>query len=242
MNKLKLQFIRVRMKFFPFLAKKYDMNIILEAAGIQVGKGTIFYGPETMQIDRSRPYLLSIGEYCKITSGVTILTHDYSRSVLRRVYGEVIGEGKKTVIGNNVFIGMNSIILMGAHIGNNVIIGAGSVVSGIIPSNVVIAGNPAKIIRTLEEHYIIRKNKMINEAKECVLAYFNRYGKIPLMDEIGAFWPLFLPRTQEALVKSGVNWHLNGDEPDKIMQDFISSDPPIFNNYDEFINWCLKES
>ena len=156
MNALKLYFIKARMKFLPFLAKKYDMNIILESQGIQVGKGTIFYGPETMQIDRSRPYLLTIGEYCKITSGVTILTHDYSRSVLRRAYGEVIGEGRRTTIGNNVFIGMNAIILMGTQIGDNVIIGAGSVVNGTIPSNVVVAGNPAKVIRTLDEHYQIK--------------------------------------------------------------------------------------
>lgn len=240
MKRLKLLFIRARMKFFPFLAKKYDMNVILKAIGVEVGKGTIFYGPETMQIDRSRPYLLSIGEYCKITSGVTILTHDYSRSVLRRVYGDVVGEGKKTIIGNNVFIGMNAIVLMGSHIGNNVIVGAGSVVSGVIPDNVVVAGNPARIIRTLDDHYRIRKEKMLSEAKECVCTYFDKYGNVPEMDEIGAFWPLFLPRTEDALVQSGVNWHLNGDEPSEIMHDFVFSEPAMFENYDKFISYCLK--
>lgn len=146
MNRFSLVFMKARLRYFPRFAGKYDMNIVLNASGISVGKGTIFYNPETMQIDRSRPYLLQIGEYCKITSGVTILTHDYSRSVLRRAYGEVVGEGRKTIIGDNVFIGMNSIILMGTHIGNNVIVGAGSVVGGVIPDNVVIAGNPAHII------------------------------------------------------------------------------------------------
>lgn len=241
MNALKLYFIKARMKFLPFLAKKYDMNIILESQGIQVGKGTIFYGPETMQIDRSRPYLLTIGEYCKITSGVTILTHDYSRSVLRRAYGEVIGEGRRTTIGNNVFIGMNAIILMGTQIGDNVIIGAGSVVNGTIPSNVVVAGNPAKVIRTLDEHYQIKKRRMLGDAVECVRTYYHTYKRYPSMNEIGAFWPLFLPRKREAMINSNVNWHLNGDESEEIMNDFLKSEPPMFDGYEEFLAYCQNE-
>lgn len=241
MNKLKILFLRIRMKLFPFLSQKYDMNKILEFSGIKVGKGTIFYGPETMQIDRSRPYLLTIGEYCKITANVTILTHDYSRSVLRRVYGDIVGEGRRTIIGNNVFIGMGSIILMGTHIGNNVIVGAGSVVSGTFPDNVVIAGNPARIIRTLEEHYQIKKEKMLNDAKECVITFYNRYDSYPTINDIGAFWPLFLERKKELLINLKINWHLNGDEPDEILADFIKSEPPIFNNYDEFLEYCLLE-
>ena len=241
MNALKLYFIKARMKFLPFLAKKYDMNIILESQGIQVGKGMIFYGPETMQIDRSRPYLLTIGEYCKITSGVTILTHDYSRSVLRRAYGEVIGEGRRTTIGNNVFIGMNAIILMGTHIGDNVIIGAGSVVNGTIPSNVVVAGNPAQVIRTLDEHYQIKKRRMLGDAVECVRTYYHAYKRYPSMNEIGAFWPLFLPRKREAVINSNVKWHLNGDESEEIMNDFLNSEPPMFDGYEEFLAYCQNE-
>lgn len=240
MNKIKLYYIKARMKFFPSFAKKNDMNIILESMGISVGKGTIFYGPETMQIDRSRPFLLSIGEYCKITAGVTILTHDYSRSVLRRAYGEVVGEGRRTTIGNNVFIGMNSIILMGTHIGNNVIVGAGSVVSGNIPDNVVIAGNPARVIRTLDEHYKIKKKKMLDDAIECVTTYYSKYNRYPCINEIGAFWPLFLPRERQAVVDSKVNWHMNGDEPEEILTDFLNSESPMFNGYDEFLEFCLE--
>ena len=59
---------------------------------------------------------------------------------------------KFTTIGNNVFVGMRSIILMGVEIGDNVIVGAGSVVAGKIPSNCVCAGNPAKVICTLDQH------------------------------------------------------------------------------------------
>lgn len=51
------------------------------------------------------------------------------------------------VIGENVFIGMNSIILKGSVIGDNTTIGAGSVVHGSIPANCLAAGNPAKVIK-----------------------------------------------------------------------------------------------
>lgn len=58
------------------------------------------------------------------------MAHDYSISVARRVFGEFIGGTAPTKIGDNCFLGMNSIILPGTTIGNNCIVGAGSVVGG----------------------------------------------------------------------------------------------------------------
>lgn len=54
-------------------------------------------------------------------------------------------------IGNNVWIGANVTILPGITIGNNVVIGAGSLVNKNIPSNVIAAGNPCKVIRSITE-------------------------------------------------------------------------------------------
>lgn len=51
------------------------------------------------------------------------------------------------IIGNNVFVGTNSVILPGVRIGNNVVIGAGSIVSKDIPSNSIAVGNPCKVIK-----------------------------------------------------------------------------------------------
>ena len=56
---------------------------------------------------------------------------------------------KDVIIGNNVWIGWGSIILKGTIIGDNCVIGAGSLVSGEFPDNVVIAGNPARIIKRI---------------------------------------------------------------------------------------------
>ncbi|UAX00006.1 acyltransferase [Halopseudomonas nanhaiensis] len=57
--------------------------------------------------------------------------------------------GRPVHIGENVFLGTNTIVLKGSTIGENSVIGAGSVVSGLIPPNVVAAGNPCRIIREL---------------------------------------------------------------------------------------------
>jgi len=56
---------------------------------------------------------------------------------------------KPVTIGDNVFIGMNSIILKGVNIGNNVRIAAGSVVTKSIPANQIWGGNPAAFIKNI---------------------------------------------------------------------------------------------
>ena len=64
-------------------------------------------------------------------------------------------------IETGAFIGANSILLPGTKIGKNTVVGAGSVVKGNIPDNVVVAGNPARVIKTTTEYY--EKMKNIND-------------------------------------------------------------------------------
>ena len=59
--------------------------------------------------------------------------------------------GIEITIGDNVWIGGNSVLNPGVHIGNNVVIGSGSVVTKDIPDNCIAVGNPAKVIRTITE-------------------------------------------------------------------------------------------
>lgn len=163
----------------------------LKMAGIHIGNNIKIYGASSVVIDETRPWLLTIGDYVRITHGVQILTHDYSKSVLQTKYGENIGEGGETVIGNNVFIGMNSVILMGAHIGNNVIVGAGSVVHGSIPDDVVIGGNPARVICTLDEHLEKRRQRTADEALVVARSYIKHYGQRPTEHDMRHFKELF---------------------------------------------------
>jgi acetyltransferase-like isoleucine patch superfamily enzyme len=92
-----------------------------------------------------------IGYNTVIAAGVNILDSNghevYSGD---RTKGKDIP--KEIVIGNNVWIGLNAIILKGTNIGDNSIIAAGSVVKGVIPSNVIVQGNPAIIVNTLNSY------------------------------------------------------------------------------------------
>jgi acetyltransferase-like isoleucine patch superfamily enzyme len=94
--------------------------------------------------------LIVIGDNCKIGANCKIIDNDFhSLDFEERKHGNEIIKTKPIHIEKNCFIGMNSIILKGTVLGENCIVGAGSVVSGIFPNNVIIAGNPAIIIKTL---------------------------------------------------------------------------------------------
>jgi len=234
-KRLKILYLKAVQKYFSRFAKPDLFNRILRYEGFEIGEGTIFYSPQTIVIDRQRPWMLKIGKYCKITLGCTILTHDYSRSVLRRAYGEIIGEARMTTIGDNVFIGVNSTILMGAQIGNNVIIGAGSVVGGVIPDNVVVTGNPAKVIRTLDEHYQRRKQNVLKEAKIWFESYKDRYGHYPPESKAGPFFPLFTNR-ETFDYENDKRLFCNGDNMEEVKADFRKG-IPMFGSYEEFIEY-----
>ena len=70
-------------------------------------------------------------------------------------------------IGNNVWLGANTVVLPGVNIGENSVIGAGSVVTKDIPSGVVAVGNPCKPIREITEEdklYYYKKRRFDDEA------------------------------------------------------------------------------
>lgn len=227
-----------KIKYFYACRNSESFANYLRNIGLKIGKGTVFFSPKNNVIDTQRPWMVEIGEYCKITSGVVILQHDYSRSVIRRKYGDIVGESQKTIIGNNVFIGMNSIILMGSKIGNNVIIGAGSIVHGNIPDNCVVAGNPAKVIKTLDDYYSKRKEKTLEEAKDTFLEFKNKYKKDPSIKEMGAFWQLFLPKQLEEIKKNDIFTKLSGDDENEIIDYWLNNVKNKFENYEDFKKYC----
>lgn len=96
---------------------------------------------------------IEIGSHTRIGSNVKILDNDFHPvdPDLRLKASNKNMSVRPVKIGENVFIGTNSIILKGAVIGDNTTIGAGSVVLGSIPANCVAAGNPAKVVKYFEK-------------------------------------------------------------------------------------------
>ena len=163
----------------------------LRQQGVRIGERTVFFAPKDTQIDVTRPFLIEIGNDVQITEGVTILSHGYDWSVLKGVYGDILGSAGKVTIGNNVFIGVHTTILKGVTVGNNVIIGANSLVNRDIPDNVVVAGNPAKVIMSIEDYYQKRIKCQYKEAAVIVKEYRKVYGKNPDEDTMSEFFWLF---------------------------------------------------
>ena len=120
----------------------------LRKIGAKIGEDVEIW---TDKIDKGHAFLLEIGDRVTI-SDARILLHDASTK-------RFIGYSKvgRVVIGNDVFIGADAIILPGITIGNNVIVGAATVVTKDIPDNCVVAGNPGRIISSTEDY--VKKNR-----------------------------------------------------------------------------------
>lgn len=92
---------------------------------------------------------INIGDNVALSAGCKIISTSLdSEKLINSIYEH---KGKGIQIGNNIQIGAGAIILDGVNIGNNVIIGAGAVVTKNIPSKVIVAGIPAKIIKDYSE-------------------------------------------------------------------------------------------
>lgn len=105
----------------------------------------------------SEPFLITIGSHVTVTSGVKFLTHDGTGGLMRDQKGRRYLYSPIEV-GNNVFIGVNAVIMPGVKIDNNVIVAPGAVVTKSVPSGVIIAGVPARIIgkyKDLEERVLL---------------------------------------------------------------------------------------
>lgn len=91
---------------------------------------------------------IRIGNNCAVGPGVHIYTATHPVHPVERLSNSELG--KPVTIGNNVWIGGRSIINPGVTIGENAVIASGAVVTKDVPANVVVGGNPAKIIKHID--------------------------------------------------------------------------------------------
>ena len=125
---------------------RYFQLSFLRASGATIGKNTMISLGAKVDTRRGK---VTIGANCLITHGCYILSHDGAAHVLDN---NDTGNGFVT-IGDNVFIGVNTVVLRNVTIGNHAIIGAGSVVNKDIPEGVVAAGNPIKVLKEIPQPY-----------------------------------------------------------------------------------------
>lgn len=118
--------------------------------GVKVGDDCRFLGISEVTFG-SEPYLIKIGNHVTITDGVKFSTHDGGVWVFRYEHPDIDVFGP-IEIGDNVFLGFNTVILPNVKIGSNCVIGAGAVVTRDIPNNSVAVGSPARVIRNTSEY------------------------------------------------------------------------------------------
>jgi acetyltransferase-like isoleucine patch superfamily enzyme len=88
---------------------------------------------------------ITIGVGCQIADNVVLVDFDHDLTVREDILK--VGKIKPINIGNYCWIGSNSVILKGVTLGDGCVVGAGSVVTKSFPGDVIIAGNPAKLIK-----------------------------------------------------------------------------------------------
>ncbi len=156
-NTLESDLIQEREKILTELFESKGPGVWIEmpffcdyGENISIGKNT-FVNTNCMFLDNNK---ITIGENGLIAPFVQIYTANHPLKASERIVekgneSRYLTSTKPVTIGDNVWIGGNSIIFPGVIIGNNVTIGAGSVVTKSIPDNVFAFGNPCKVIKEL---------------------------------------------------------------------------------------------
>ncbi|WP_342602393.1 acyltransferase [Peribacillus sp. FSL E2-0159] len=133
--------------------KKYAQKVYklrekqLKTLGVKIG--------EDCRIENakfgSEPYLITIGNHVTVGANVQFVTHDGGVWILREKYPDIDVFGP-IEIGDNCFIGINSIIMPNVKIGENSVVAAGSIVTKNIEANSIVAGVPARLIRKTADY------------------------------------------------------------------------------------------
>ena len=97
------------------------------------------------------PYLITIGNHCTVAPNVSFLTHDGAVWIFTEEIPDLQKFGPITIC-DNCFIGSSAIILPGITIGPNAVVGAGAVVTKDVAPGTIVAGNPAKVVSTVEKY------------------------------------------------------------------------------------------
>jgi maltose O-acetyltransferase len=131
---------------------------MLVKRGLKLGR-EVFLG-EGVYIDPGHCWLIEIGDASVISLKTVILAHDASS------FGQLgFSRVARVCIGKGVFIGCGAVILPGVRIGDGAVVGAGAVVTADVPPRALVAGNPARLVRTVDE--FIGKRAQAMQTRPC---------------------------------------------------------------------------
>lgn len=149
--KYKYRFLGIIRKIFLFIYFKVDPVSCSRFMGVIIGDNCRIYG-NSPNMWGTEPFLITLGKNVHITDGCKFITHDGGTLILRRFTPdlEITAPIK---IGDNVYLGIETIIMPGVTIEDNVIAGARSIITKNVKTNSVIAGVPAKFIKSVDEYH-----------------------------------------------------------------------------------------
>lgn len=140
-------------KIYEFILCKAFFSAYARKVGFKYGSGCRFINvtPNTFG---SEPYLIRFGDRVSISEGVRFICHDGALWSIRRTRADLgdIDYFAPVRVGDDVFIGMNAIVLPGVNIGSGSVIAAGAVVSSDVPEGMIYGGVPAKVLMSMEEY------------------------------------------------------------------------------------------
>ncbi|MBW2442762.1 MAG: acyltransferase [Deltaproteobacteria bacterium] len=184
----------------------------LRKQGVRIGRNCVILYPS--YIDGRLPYLLEIGDDVVISLYVTILTHDAASAWA----GDLVKVGRVR-IHDHVFIGANTTVMCNVTIGPHAIVGAGSVVSRDVPPNSVVAGNPAKVVCSMDQftakHRELGGRQPLFEGKDFRHPYISDDRKTFLSEQLRDTFGYFcsrLPDSRPETIPSAGKGRQEGDK------------------------------
>lgn len=152
--------IKIFKKIYSFIYALLDHEGYARWIGVNMGKNVRIYGNSFIMFG-SEPWAITLGDNVHITQNVIFITHDGGTLIFRKKIPD-LEVTRPITIGNDVFIGLRTIIMPGVTIGNNCVIAAGSIVTKDIPDNTVAGGVPARKIKSTDEYLEGLKKKSLH--------------------------------------------------------------------------------